>query len=65
MIEDITYSQNIYIDATRLFIEDNTSNFEVTIISMSVGLMILEFIIVLVQMNIQILRPIKDLTNHI
>jgi hypothetical protein len=65
LVQDITDSQNVYVDAIGGYLDYVTNNFEIFIIVLSIGLMISVFLIVIYIIHITILNPINQLTEHI
>ena len=65
LVQDITDSQNVYVDAIGGYLDYVTNNFEIFIIVLSIGLMISVFFIVILIIHRSILKPIKQLTEHI
>ena len=65
IVQDISNSQNVYIDAIGEYLNYVTYYFEILIIGLSIFLMISVFLIIICMLNTQILKPIHKLTEHI
>lgn len=65
IVQDISNSQNIYIDAIEEYLNYVTFYFEIFIIGLSIFLMISVFLIIICMLNAHILKPIHKLTEHI
>lgn len=65
LVQDLTDSQNVYVDAIGGYLNYVTFYFEIFIIGISIYLMITVFLFVIYMIHKTIINPINQLIEHI
>lgn len=65
LVQDLTDSQNVYVDAIGGYLNYVTFYFEIFIIGISIFLMITVFLFVIYMIHKTIINPINQLIEHI